>query len=113
MFTGAEKNWTTTEKEAFAVVWTLQYFHAYVYGRKIIIYTDHKALKWFRDIKHPNRKLACWISKLEEYNYNIEHPPNTKMQHVDALFRVPVNTISVSMSTWQEFEDMQMFDEDI
>ena len=33
-FSGAEKNWTTTEKEAYAVVWALQYFHPYVYGRK-------------------------------------------------------------------------------
>ncbi len=33
-FSGAEKNWTTTEKEAFAIVWALQYFHPYVYGRK-------------------------------------------------------------------------------
>ena len=30
-FSGAEKNWTTTEKEAYAVVWALQYFHPYVY----------------------------------------------------------------------------------
>ncbi|CAB3986622.1 Transposon Ty3-G Gag-Pol poly [Paramuricea clavata] len=112
-FSGAEKNWTTTEKEAFAVVWALQYFHPYVYGRKVTIYTDHKALKWLRDIKHPNGKLARWILKLEEYDYTIEHLPNTKMQHADALSRAPVNTILVSMSTWQEFEVMQTFDEDI
>ncbi|CAB3992852.1 Retrovirus-related Pol poly from transposon [Paramuricea clavata] len=112
-FSGAEKNWTTTEKEAFAVVWALQYFHPYVYGRKVTIYTDHNALKWLRDIKHPNGKLARWILKLEEYDYTIEHLPNTKMQHADALSRAPVNTILVSMSTWQEFEDMQTFDEDI
>ncbi|CAB4038014.1 Retrovirus-related Pol poly from transposon [Paramuricea clavata] len=112
-FSGAEKNWTTTEKEAFAVVWALQYFHPYVYGRKVTIYTDHKALKWLRDIKQPNGKLARWILKLEEYDYTIEHLPNTKMQHADALSRAPVNTTLVSMSTWQEFEDMQTFDEDI
>ncbi|CAB4007282.1 Transposon Ty3-G Gag-Pol poly, partial [Paramuricea clavata] len=112
-FSGAEKNWATTEKEAFAAVWALQYFHPYVYGRKVTIYTDHKALKWLRDIKHPNGKLARRILKLEEYDYTIEHLPNTKMQHADALSRAPVNTIFVSMSTWQEFEDIQTFDEDI
>ena len=37
-FSSAEKNWTTTEKEAFAIVWALQYSHAYVYGDKVIIY---------------------------------------------------------------------------
>ena len=112
-FSGPEKNWTTTEKEAFAVVWAFQYFHPYVYGRKVAIYTDHKALKWLRDIKHPNDKLARWILKLEEYDYTIEHLPNTKMQHADALSRAPVNTILISNSTWLEFEDMQILDEDI
>ena len=68
----------------------------YVYGRKATIYTDHKALKWLRDIKHPNGKLTRWILKLEEYDYTIEHLPNTKMQHADALSRAPVNTILIS-----------------
>ena len=72
-FSGSEKSWTTTEKEAYAVVWALQYFHPYVYGRKVVIYTDHKALKWLKNIKHPNGKLARWILKLEEYDYTIEH----------------------------------------
>ena len=72
-FSGSEKHWTTTEKEAYAIVWALQYFHPYVYGRKVTIYTDHKALKWLRDIKQPNGKLARWILKLEEYDYTIEH----------------------------------------
>ena len=62
-FSGAEKNWTTTEKEAFAVVWALQHFHPYVYGRKVRVITDHKALTWLKGIKHPNGKLARWIIK--------------------------------------------------
>ena len=89
-FSGSEKNWTTTEKEAYAVVWALQYFHPYVYGRKVVIYTDHKALKWLKNIKHPNGKLARWILKLEEYDYTIEHKSGQMMQHADALSRAPL-----------------------
>ena len=76
--------------------WCGQYFHPYVYGRKVTIYTDNKALKWLRDIKQPNGKLARWILKLEEYDYTIEHLPGIIMQHADALSRAPVNTILVS-----------------
>ena len=65
-FSATEKNWTTTEKECYAVLWALQYFHAYVYGVKVLIYTDHKALQWLRGIRHPNGKLARWILKLEQ-----------------------------------------------
>ena len=65
-FTGAEKRWTTMEKEAFAVVWGLQYFHAYVYGQKVVVFTDHKSFQWLRDLKLPNGKLARWLLKLEQ-----------------------------------------------
>ena len=106
-FSGAEKNWTTTEEEAYAVVWALQYFHPYVYGRKVTIYTDHKALKWLQDIKQPNGKLARWILKLEEYDYTIEHLPGIMVQHADALSRAPVNIILVSTLPWREIEELQ------
>eukprot|EP00794_Sanderia_malayensis_P010577 gene10577-11699_t len=79
-FSSAEKNWTTTEKEAFAVVWALQYFHPYVYGRHVLVFTDHRALQWIKGMKHPNGKLARWILKLEEYDYAVEHRPGTTTQ---------------------------------
>eukprot|EP00794_Sanderia_malayensis_P014624 gene14624-16139_t len=63
-FSSAEKNWTTTEKEAFAVVWALQYFHPYVYGRHVLVFTDHRALQWIKGMKHPNGKLA--LDELQE-----------------------------------------------
>ena len=112
-FSGSEKNWTTTEKEAYAVVWALQYFHPYVYGRKVVIYTDHKALKWLKNVKHPNGKLARWILKLEEYDYTIEHKPGNMMQHADALSRAPVNSIRISTLSWTELEETQNLDDDI
>ena len=84
-----------------------------VYGRKVTIYTDHKALKWLRDIKQPNGKLARWVLKLEEYDYTIEHLPGIMMQHADALSRAPVNTILVSTLPWREIEELQGLDEDI
>ena len=94
-FYRAQKNWTTIEKKVFAVAWALQYIQPYDYGRKVTRYNDHKALKRLRVIKHPNDKLAHWILKLEEYEYNytIEHLPNTKMKHANGLSCALVNTI--------------------
>ena len=42
----AQLNYTTTEKELLAVVFVLKKFRPYVLGRKIIVYTDHAALKY-------------------------------------------------------------------
>ena len=42
----AQRNYTTTEKELLAVVYSLDKFHAYLVGSDIIIFTDHSALKY-------------------------------------------------------------------
>ena len=112
-FSGAEKRWTTMEKEAFAVVWGLQYFHAYVYGQKVVVFTDHKALQWLRDLKSPNGKLARWLLKLEQYDYVVAHRPGSQMTHVDALSRAPVGFIRVEVLNEVEVSVMQVEDPDI
>ena len=112
-FSGSEKNWTTTEKEAFAVVWSLEHFNAYVYGHKVVVYSDHRALQWLRDIKNPSGKLARWILKLEEFDYTIVHRAGSLMAHADALSRAPVNGIKVVGMTAEELLDAQLLDEDL
>ena len=101
-FTKSELNWTVTEKEAYALVWGLTHFHAYVYGNRTIVYSDHRALQWLRSFKTPTGKLARWILRLEEYSYEVVHKPGKLMSHVDALSRQPVvNAIFVN-GFWSE-----------
>ena len=42
----AQIDYTTTEKELMAVVYALEKFRPYILGSKIIIYTNHAALKY-------------------------------------------------------------------
>ena len=112
-FHGSERNWSTTEKEAYAVVWSLDYFSAYIFGQKVIVYSDHPALQWLRNIKVPNGKLARWLLRLEEFDYEVIHKPGHFMQHIDALSRAPVDGIVISGWTREEFEELQSLDEDI
>jgi hypothetical protein len=39
-------NYTTTEKELMAVVFAIDKFRSYLVGAKVIVYTDHAALKY-------------------------------------------------------------------
>ena len=42
----AQVNYTTKENELLAVIFAVEKFRPYVLGRKIIVYTDHAALKY-------------------------------------------------------------------
>ena len=42
----AQINYTTTEKDLLAVVYALEKFRPYILGSRIIIYTNHAALKY-------------------------------------------------------------------
>ena len=44
---GPQLNNATTEKELLAVVLTVDKFRSYLVGAKVIVYTDHAALKYF------------------------------------------------------------------
>jgi hypothetical protein len=44
--TGPQFNYATTEKELLAVVFTIDKFRSYLVEAKVIVYTDHAALKY-------------------------------------------------------------------
>jgi hypothetical protein len=52
--TGPQLNYTITEKELLAVVFTIEKFRSYLVGAKITVYIDHSALKYLlkkKDVK--------------------------------------------------------------
>ena len=53
----AQLNYSTTEKELFVVVFALDKFRPYFIGSKVLIYTDHVALKYLLTIKDAKAHL--------------------------------------------------------
>jgi len=45
----AESAYSASELETLAVVWVTKYFRCYLYGEKILVRTDHAALKFLRN----------------------------------------------------------------
>nr|GFA54433.1 reverse transcriptase domain-containing protein [Tanacetum cinerariifolium] len=57
----AEANYTTTEKEMLAVVYTFENFRSYLIMNKSIVYTNHSALKYLFPKKDAKARLLRWI----------------------------------------------------
>ena len=61
----AQLNYSTTEKELLAVVFALEKFRSYLLGSKIIVYSDHAALKYLLSKKDAKSRLIRWILLLQ------------------------------------------------
>ncbi|CAB0033556.1 unnamed protein product [Trichogramma brassicae] len=85
-----ELNYAAIEKELLAIVFAVQHFRPYLYGRKFTIVTDHKPLVWLHNLKNPTSRLARWKEKLRDYDYEIVHKPGKVNANADALSRNPV-----------------------
>jgi hypothetical protein len=57
----AERNYTTTEREALAVVYSCKKFRHYLLGYKVIFHTDHDSLKYLVNKPDLSGRIARWI----------------------------------------------------
>jgi hypothetical protein len=81
----AQVNYTTTKKELLAVVFALDKFGSYLLGSKVIIYSDHAALRHLLAKKEIKPRLIRWILLLQEFDIKIRDKKGTKNVVVDQL----------------------------
>jgi hypothetical protein len=69
--TGPLLNYATTEKELLAAVFAIKKFRSYLLAAKVILYTDHAALKYLLMKKDAKPRLIWWILLLQEFDLEI------------------------------------------
>lgn len=85
----AEINYSTIEKELLGILFSVESFRPYLFGRQFKLEIDHKPLIWLHNMKNPNSRLLRWRHRLSEYNHNIEYIKAKKNVGADALSRNP------------------------
>ncbi|XP_070009757.1 uncharacterized protein [Nicotiana sylvestris] len=80
---GAELNYTVTEKEMRVVVFAFDKFRSYLIGSKVIIYTDHAALRYLIGKKESKPRQICWVLLLQEFDLEIHE--NQVANHLSRL----------------------------
>ena len=100
--TTKDEKYHAYELEMLAVVKALQKFRVYLYGKKFKIVTDCAAVCYMFTKRDLTPRIGRWWLVVQEYDFEIEYRPGTKMRHVDALSRNAINvrTISISEDGW-------------
>jgi len=83
-----QKRWSCMEKEAYALMWALGKFKAWVFGNMIYVCTDHNIRKYLTERAPRNDKLKRWLSVLQRYNVVFNDKPDVNNQNADALSRL-------------------------
>ena len=89
-----EKKYAINELELLAVVWGLEHFRLYIYGKPINLLTDHQALepliKRNRSNKTYSARLTRWLDRLAHFNINVHHIAGKPLALTDYLSRNPI-----------------------
>ncbi|XP_041822728.1 uncharacterized protein K02A2.6-like [Chelmon rostratus] len=90
-----ELNYSQIEKEALGIIFGVQKFRDYLYGRKFVFVTDHKPLV---KILGPTTgvpalaaaRLQRWALLLSAYQYDIVYKASLQHANADGLSRLPL-----------------------
>ena len=83
-----EVAYSIVEKECLAVVWAIQKFKMYLYGREFKLQTDHQALVSMNRGKVANDRVTRWSLVLQQYRMRIESIKGSQNVIADYLSRL-------------------------
>ena len=83
--------WSTVEKEAYAIHFSLQKLDYYLHNAEFVIKTDHKPLKYLLESPMQNRKIQMWALGMAGYNCKVEYIEGKTNTCADLLSRHPEN----------------------
>ena len=95
----AECEYSQLDKEALVIVFGVNRFHQYVFGRLFTILSDHKPVQHlFAETKGIlaliSARIQRWALILSAYNYSIEYKPGSTHSNADFLSRLPLSYYS-------------------
>jgi hypothetical protein len=85
---GPQLNYVTTEKELLAIVFAINKFRSYLIGAKVIVHTDHAALKYLLTKKDAKPRFIRWILLLQKFDLKIKDKKGVENSIADHLSRM-------------------------
>lgn len=126
--TDTETRYAPIELEMLAIVFSLEKFHQYTYGRHTIVHSDHKPLESImkKPLHKAPRRLQGMMLRLQMYDIEVRyqqgktmaladalsraHPTGQKLQH-DAQFETVSSMLCVKDEKLKQLKDATAIDE--
>ena len=96
--TPAEQRYSQIEKELLAQVFGLEHNHHYTFGRRMILWTDHKPLIsiYKKPLVSVPKHLQRLPLRLQQYDVDLKYKPGSEMYLADTLSRASLKNITQS-----------------
>ena len=102
----AQLSYATTEKELLAIVFAFDKFRPYLIGNKVIVHTDHSAIKYLMTKKDAKPRLIRWVLLLQEFDLEIKDKKGTENLVADHLSQLEGTRDEVHVN--DDFPDDQL-----
>lgn len=103
----AKLNYSTYDKEFYAVVQALRYWRHYLLPQEFVLFSDHEALRYLNSKKKLNPRHAKWVEFLQEYTFVLKHKSGVENKPADALSRKNslLHTMSVEVIGFDKLKE--------
>ena len=90
LLTATESRYSNIEREMLAVLFGLEKFHYYAYGRHVVVESDHKPLEaiFKKHLSSAPPRIARMMLRIQKYDAEIKYVPGKDIPVADALSRI-------------------------
>ena len=82
---GSERNYGAAKNEMLAALTFIEHYRKFLYGKKFIIRCDNMAFSWLKSYSTKSEHVARWITRLDGFDFTIEHRDRNKHTNADGL----------------------------